>query len=262
MQAFALPLSAGFTWIRDGWRLFRLQPITFLSWGMFLSLVLKAASAIPPIGPILFVIFLPAINLMTLTACKEESAGNRMQLGMWFAPLRQPGVLKRMVGMGALYFAICLLVGLVALLPFMNDLAVAVDLSTEAKDITPLLSAIRGPLIVFACLYILVASFFWYAPTLAGWHSISLLQSLFFSFVACWRNKLAFIVYGLLWLGIFLGIDLITGLMLSAGVSETVAWALQMPLNIIGVSVLYCSFYPNYVSVFFNAYYQSDSLAK
>lgn len=250
MQAASLPLSAGLQWIKDGWKLFRLQPITFLSWGMFLSLVLKAASVIPPIGPILFVVFLPSINLMTMTACKQEASGNKMQIGMWLDPLRVKGVMRRMIAMGALYFAICLIVGAVSLLPFMDALSQAVDVALESKDIMPLLMAIRGPLIVFASLYVVIASFFWYAPILSGWHGKSLTQSLFFSWVACWRNKGAFIVYGLLWLGIFFGIDLFTGLLVSAGLSEAIALTLQMPLNIVGVSVLYCSFYPNYQSVF------------
>ena len=251
MQAASLPFSAGLAWIKNGWSLFRMQPITFLSWGMFLSLVLKAASAIPPIGPILFVVFLPSINLMTMTACKQEASGNRMQLGMWFEPLRVKGVMRRMIAMGTLYFAICLIVGAIALLPFIDALSQAVDVALDSKDIMPLLMAIRGPLIVFASLYVIIASFFWYAPILSGWYGISLTQSLFFSWIACWRNKGAFLIYGLLWLGIFFGIDLFSGLLVSAGLSESIAMTLQMPLNIVAVSVLYCSFYPNFISIFY-----------
>lgn len=250
MQAQSLPFGAGLNWIRDGWKLFRVQPITFLSWGMFLSLILKMASVIPPIGPILFVVFLPAINLMTMSACKNEASGNRMQIGMWLEPLKEKGVMGRMIKMGVLYFAICIIVGALSLLPFIDALSQAVDIAIDSKEIMPLLVAIRGPLIVFASLYVIIASLFWYAPTLSGWYSISVTQALFFSGIACWRNKGAFFVYGLLWLGIFFGIDLLTGLMISAGISEAIAITLQMPLNIIGVSVLYCSFYPNYMSVF------------
>ena len=169
---------------------------------------------------------------------------------MWLAPLRVKGVLGRMIRMGVLYFTICLIVGAVSLLPFMDSLSQAVDAAMESKDILPLLSAIRAPLILFASLYAIIASLFWYAPVLSGWYDTSLIQSLFYSWIACWRNKGAFVIYGLLWLGIFFGIDLLAGLMISAGISESIALTLQMPLNIVGVSVLYCSFYPNFVSVF------------
>jgi hypothetical protein len=254
MQAIALPFTAGLKWIEAGWRLFRLQPFTFLSWSMFLNLVLNAvlmtAMSVFPIAAILLPVFLPAIHLMTLTACKEVSAGHKMQLGMWLTPLRQSGVLKKMFTLGALYFATFLLTGLASQFAFMSEITSAIELVNETNNFAPLLSAMRGPLIIFACLQIPVVGLFWYAPALAGWHGISIVQSLFFSLVACWRNKLGLIVYALLWLGILLSINLITGLMLSLGLGETAVWAIQMPLNIIAVSVLYCSFYTNYVTVF------------
>jgi len=105
-------------------------------------------------------------------------------------------------------------------------------------------------MMIFAIFYVLMAALFWYAPVLLAWHQISLLQSLFFSGIACWRNKWVFLIYGLSWLAVFLAIDSAMSLLVWIGISSSLAATIQVPINIIGGAVLYCSFYPSYASVF------------
>ena len=90
--------------------------------------------------------------------------------------------------MGAVYVLICIVLGLIAFLPFMDELSQSVQTATTSNDFLPLLDAIRAPMIIFAVLYVLMASIFWYAPALAGFHNVTLLQALFFSGI---KKKLA-----------------------------------------------------------------------
>jgi len=68
--------------------------------------------------------------------------------------------------------------------------------------------------------------------------------------VACWRNKVSMLVYGFIWIVVFLSIDLGVSLFGRLGLPDAVSVNLQFLVNIIAASVMYCSFYPNYVSVF------------
>jgi hypothetical protein len=145
---------------------------------------------------------------------------------------------------------LCLLLGLIAFVPFMDELSQSVQTATTSNNLLPLLEAVRTPMIIFAVMYILMASIFWYAPALMGFHGVSLMQSLFFSAIACWRNKWAFIIYGLVWLSVFLCIDIAMDLLTLIGLSQSAAATIQVPINIAAGGVMYCSFYPNYVSVF------------
>lgn len=250
MQAVVLPARAGYLWAKKGWMLFRKQPMAFFSWAMFVSLLLMTASITPPVGPLVFVVLMPAVTFMTMSACRKAASGQRMVLGMWFAPLKEKGLFKRLLAMGGLYVLICIVLGLIAFFPFMDELSQSVQTATTSNNLLPLLEAVRTPMIIFAVLYVLMASIFWYAPALAGFHGISLAQSLFFSGIACWRNKWAFIVYGLVWISVFLSIDLAMELLTLAGLSESAAATIQVSINIVAGGVMYCSFYPNYVSVF------------
>jgi hypothetical protein len=152
--------------------------------------------------------------------------------------------------MGALYLVICLLLGLLAFVPFAAEVSEALKSLTDANNLMPLLEAVRTPMIIFAVFYMLMAAIFWYAPVLVAWHQLSVTRALFFSGIACWRNKWVFLVYGISWLGVFLAIDSALSLLVWIGLPNTIAATVQVPINIVGGAVLYCSFYPSYASVF------------
>jgi hypothetical protein len=250
MQAVSLPALAGWRWVRDGWMLFRKQPMAFFTWAMFVSLILMVASVTPPIGPLLFVVLMPTATLLSLSAARHAEQGQKILLGTWISPLRIAGVFKRLLGMGALYVVFCLILGLIAFMPFSAEVTEALKSVTASNDLLPLLEAVRTPMAIFAVLYVLMAAIFWYAPALVGWHTIPMTRALFYSGIACWRNKLAFVVYGLSWLGIFLAIDTALSALSMLGLPKSLSATIQVPINVVASAVLYCSFYTSFVSVF------------
>lgn len=249
MQAASLPALAGWHWSRQGLALFLRQPLAMFTWAMAISLALMLASATPPIGPLIFVALMPVITVMTLAACRHVAAGRLMTPGMWTEPLKRPGTFKRLTGLGALYVALSLLAGLAAFLPYMEEISVAFGAALE-NDPTPLLLAMRAPMLIFGLLYVGIATLFWYAPALIAFHGTRLSQALFFSVIACWRNKWAFLVYGLVWGAAFMAIDLFATLLVAIGLPPAWAATLRIPLNVALGGALYCSFYPNYATVF------------
>lgn len=250
MQAASLPASRGFQWIKDGWQIFRRQPLAFFTWAMFISLLLMVSTMIPPVGPIMFIVLMPAISFVTLCACRHVLKGNTLSMGIWLQSLKQTGLFKRLLIAGFFYMLINLLAGLMAFIPFSAQVSEALHSLSDSSDLMPLLDAVQGPMILFGLLYLVVAAFFWYCPALIGWYQRSLIQSLVYSAIACWRNKWAFFVYGASWAAVFLGIDLCIGLLVAAGLSVNIVAMLQVPINMLAASVLYCSFYPSYVTVF------------
>lgn len=252
MQAVSLPALAGWRWVCDGWTLFRKQPMAFFSWAMFVSLLLMVASVTPPIGPLLFVVLMPTATLLSLSAARTAEQGQKILLSTWTAPLRLNGVFRRLLGMGALYVLFCLVLGLIAFVPFSEEVTEAVKSVTTNNDLLPLLEAVRTPMAIFAVLYVLMAAVFWYAPALVGWHSIPMTRALFYSGIACWRNKWAFAVYGLSWLAIFLSIDTALSILSLVGLPKSLSATLQVPINVVASAVLYCSFYTSFISVFYS----------
>jgi hypothetical protein len=250
MQAVSLPANSGWQWIREGLQLFLKQPLAMFTWAMVLSLFVVFAALTMPIGPLLLPALMPIFTIMTLAACKHIEAGRFMLPSMWPKPLQRPGVFRKLGLMGLVYAGACLAAEIVSLLPFMDDVMEGMSVASTTQDLTPLLMTMRNPMILFLALYVPIAAAFWHAPVLVAWHGLRLMQALFFSIVACWRNKWAFLVYGAAWAMIFLFIDLGAGLLIGAGLSAALVGALQVPVSIVAGGVLYCSFYPAYTSVF------------
>lgn len=250
MQAVTLPARAGWFWIDAGWRLFRLQPIALFSWAMFVTLLLIFGTLSAPIGPIIFIALMPAITYVTLSITRDVYAKKQMSPRLWIEPLKQPGLFKKLILLGFLYVAVCLGIGVLVFLPFSGEIAAAMQILAESQEVEPLMQAMQTPMILFAVFYFVLAALFWYAPVLIGWHQSTIVQALFFSAIACWRNKWAFLVYGLAWAAIFFVIDSGVGLLVAIGIPLDLAATLQVPINIAVGSVLYASFYPTYVSVF------------
>jgi len=251
MQAAILPITAGWFWIAQGYRLFLRQPLALLLWGMTTATLMTISYLIPLLGQILLIAATPTLSFITLNACRHIASGQKMQLGLWLAPLRP--VRARLMTLGLTYLACCLAGGFVAVLPFVGQLMNAMGSGVlDAQTLSALSQAMIGPLVLFALLYMVISALFWHAPALIGWHGLPLSRALFFSMVACWRNKWPFLLYGLSWGGLFFTVQMLTGLLLDAGTSPATVQLLLTPVNIWVLTILYCSFYPTYVSVFGN----------
>ena len=177
--------------------------LAFFSWAMFVSLMLMIATITPPIGPLFFIVLMPTATLLSLSAGRHATEGRKILLGTWIEPLKKPLVFRRLLGMGSLYVLFCLLLGLAVFMPFSSEVTEALKDIEKTNDLIPLMEAVRTPMAIFAMLYVVMAAIFWFAPALVGWHGIRITQALFFSWIACWRNKWAFLVYGLCWLAVF-----------------------------------------------------------
>lgn len=250
MQAVSLPAMAGWQWIVDGWALFKRQPMALFSWAMFVTLILIFATLTAPIGTLLFIVLMPAITLVTLSLTRHVAQGQKLMPSLWIEPLKPKGLFKKLLVLGLLYVGVCLTIGFLVFLPFADELGQAIQVLADSDDMTPLIEAVQTPMLLFAGFYFILAALFWYAPVLIGWHDTPVGKSLFFSAVACWRNKWAFLVYGAAWAAIFFGADLVVGVIVSLGMPLDIAAALQLPFNVFLGSVLYASFYPTFVKVF------------
>lgn len=250
MQALSLSPFAGWRWVRDGFTLFRAQPIPLFTWALMIGLLVLLASILVPIGPVLFVMIMPIITVVTLQACREIEAGRPMQPWHLVGEVLRSGKARRLLGAGSVYVAAVLLAGLIAFVPFMGHVADVAAGIQEEGDVAALYQAVRTPLLIFGLLYLVVAALFWHAPVLIAWHDMGLRKALFFSGVACWRNKGAFVVYGMVWAAAVFGLEVVGALLRGMGLSAQFAGFLQMPLNFALAAMLYASFYSTYTTVF------------
>jgi hypothetical protein len=91
---------------------------------------------------------------------------------------------------------------------------------------------------------------FWHAPALVHWGAQGVAQSLFSSTVAMWRNKGAFTMFSLVWLGVVLAFGVAANLIAALlGQAQLVA-LLAMPASLLLSTVFYTSLYFTFADCF------------
>jgi hypothetical protein len=91
---------------------------------------------------------------------------------------------------------------------------------------------------------------FWHAPALVHWGAQSAGKALFFSTVACWRNKGAFVVYSLTWLGVFVLFALLANLVFAVVGRGPLVPFVALPASLIFSTVFYASLWFTFADCF------------
>jgi hypothetical protein len=254
MQLIEVSAKTGYVWFRQGIWLFRRNPLAFLTVFFAYLFVMTLISRLPLIGPVLPLLLIPGVSVGFMSACRNTIGKKPVWPTVLIDGFRAYGsvVARRLLLLGIVYiaamgviFALSALVDNGLLLNMMLGNGPAGDPETVAASFNPL-----AVLIAMLC-YIPVAMVFWFAPILVAWHDVPPVKALFFSFVACWKNRGAFVFYGALWIGIALAVSFgLSAIMQALGTGQEMALAVLMPASILITTALYCSFYATYRGCF------------
>ncbi len=254
MRLIEVPAKTGYVWFRQGLWLFCRNPFAFLTVFFAYLFVMTLISRVPLIGLFLPLLFIPGIAVGFMAACRNTIAGKPVWPTILVDGFRSYGsvVARRLLALGVVYiiamaliFAISSLVDGGTLLSLMMVDGPTGDPETVAASFSPL-----AVLVAMAC-YLPVAMLFWFAPILVAWHNVPPAKAMFFSLVSCWRNRGAFVFYGVIWMCVALAVSFgLTALMQALGLSQKMAFAVLMPVSILVTTALYCSFYATYRGCF------------
>ncbi len=248
MQLTEVSAKTGYVWYRQGIWLFRRNPLGFLTIFFTYLLAMWAVSLIPFVGAVLPLVLIPGVAAGFMAACRDTVAGKMVFPVVLADGFRSYGstAAVRLLELGGLYVAAITLVFAGSALAdggalfklMMGTGAVA----PESLATGPLLKA---GLVAFAC-YLPVAMLFWFAPVLTAWHDVPPFKAMFFSLVTCWRNRGAFIVYGVLWLATAIVVSTGLSMLMDAIGARNYAFTVLFPASITLTTMLYCSFYATY----------------
>jgi hypothetical protein len=252
MQLIEVPAKAGYVWFRQGIWLFRRNPLAFLTLFFAYLLAMTLISAIPVVGNVLPLIFIPGVAVGFMAACRDTIAGKPVFPTILIDGFRSYGavVARRLILLGVLY---AVAMALVLAGSALADGGALLKLMTIGGSTEPDSIANNDVLLAMMAafaLYIPVAMLFWFSPILIAWHDVPPIKAMFFSVVSCWRNRGAFVVYAALWFAVSITVSLaLTALTQALGTGEY-GLAFVMPALIVVTTMLYCSFYATYRGCF------------
>ena len=180
MQARRLPARHGFLWVIASLRLFRANPPLLTAMTMAYLFVIIVINLLPLVGPFLVPLALPALIVVLANGCRAIERGNSVG-GIDLAQgVQQHRVqLVRLGGLHLLGSMFILAAGMLV-----EGGSISIIGSDKSASDDEMLAAM-GRLMIVA---LPVITAFWFAPLLTAWDDVPPLKSVFFSFVASWRN--------------------------------------------------------------------------
>ncbi len=245
MDARRLPARHGVLWLMAGFALFRRHPplMTALTFSYLLTVIVL--NLVPKIGPFLLPLLLPTLTVMLGNGCRAIERGEPFVSEVLVAGIgtRRAGLAR----LGGLH-----LVG--SSLLVLGGMALGGDPINLNDGIDPAEAMqLAGDLAVLLVLASPLVMAFWFAPLLTAWDGIGAGKSLFFSFIASWRNWRAFAMYGaaLVVIGALLpGLILIGAGLVSPALANILSVALRMLMIFILAPTMVASVYLSYRDVF------------
>lgn len=245
MQARRLPARHGFLWLIASFRLFRANPPLLTALTMAYLFLIVAVNLLPLVGPFLVPLALPALIVVLANGCRAiERGGGVGKVALTFGVQQHRVPLVRLGGLHLLGSMFILAASV--LMEGGQPSLVGPDKTLDEQQML----AMMARLMVVA---LPVITAFWFAPLLTAWDDVSPLKSVFFSFVAAWRNWRAFAVYGLsvsLVAIVLPGLLLIAAGAISGVLVNVLAIALKMALIFVVAPTLMASVYISYQDVF------------
>ncbi|MBY0242235.1 MAG: hypothetical protein K2X55_23280 [Burkholderiaceae bacterium] len=226
-----LPASTGWLWIKQGCALFMKQPAGLTMLVIAYSFLMQLLSIIPWIGPVAAMVLTPVFCIGFMRAYQGVERQQRVTLNVLFDGFRS-AALPRLITLGALYMAaMAAMMGIFAL--NLGDIAVQV----QKQEITPdvAMKQVNFGALFFWLLVIGLPAGMAYllAPMLIFWQQMKVGKALFFSFFTIWRSFLAYLVFQLCWVMLFMIVVQVLAMVLGANATQMLVRALLFPVALV-----------------------------
>ncbi|HEY1057613.1 MAG TPA: BPSS1780 family membrane protein [Limnobacter sp.] len=246
----------GWEWLMTGLSLFRKKPSElFLLGNTYLFILLFVGMLIPMLGAAVVTLLTPALGFGIMLAGKMMKSGLRVSPSILFAGFGQAHRphLRRLLQLGFVYTVSFAAIRLLAnaVLGGQPTLDVSNVQKMDPDHIVRFYEYMASYLSVVALASLPVILAFWFAPVLVVWHGMSPGQALFSSWVAVWRNKSAFLIYGMGWIILSVGFcSAVVAVFSLLGLPASLLSALNILTMAVVMSASLATFYPSYTAVF------------
>jgi hypothetical protein len=193
------PIGHGWSWIAQGWELFKRQPGMWIGIVLLLFVIMIASALIPFVGGLLLSLFGPVFAAGIVIGCKALDSGAELELGHLFAGFRErTGTL---IGVGALYLAASLVIMLVVGLTMGVGMAAMMGQGDPQTVADMGMTMVLAMLVMFALLLPVIMAI-WFAAPLVVFHEHGALDAMKGSFSGCLKNILPFLWYSVVFTGL------------------------------------------------------------
>lgn len=185
--------GAAIDWIAAGWAVFKKAPGTWIALLLVLFVIQFVANLLPVVGPLAMLVLGPVFNFGLLLGVRNLDAGQPLTVGHLFAGFNSPRR-NSLILLGLLTLVVSVVIGVGTAATLLGDLSAPAPELLDGQF--PLIS-LGSALILLLLLVPVMAATLFVVP-LVGLAEQSIGAALRLSLVACLRNWIPLLVWGLL----------------------------------------------------------------
>ena len=208
------PAGRGWGWIRDGFDYFLKFPMQWIAVLIIGLVIMLVLNLIPLLGQLVLMLTTYVWLGGLMLGCEAQSRGEKFEIKHLFAGFSNNT--GRLVLLSLIYTAITLVIALIAVGPLFSEmmkggLEPGAEMIESMPDPGTFLLPFLGAMLVMVPLIMAV----WFAPVLIVLNDMPLIAAMKLSFSGCLKNILAFLIYGLIALVLYIlaAIPLMLGLL-------------------------------------------------
>jgi hypothetical protein len=203
----AVGAGQGWTWIADGFGLFKKAPGIWIALVVILFVILVVLAFIPLLGAVATFLAVPVFIGGLLLGCRALQGGGELEVGHLFAGFKEHT--GNLIVLGALAIGGWIIV-MLPVVAIVGVGALLAALRGDAAGIAALGGSFMLAWLVALALSIPIYMALWFAPALVVLRGMAPIEAIKESFLGCLKNILPFLVYSivLMVLGIVAAIPL------------------------------------------------------
>ncbi|MGH8633065.1 MAG: BPSS1780 family membrane protein [Burkholderiales bacterium] len=230
MGGRAVGAGQGWTWIADGFSLFKKAPGMWIALIVILFVILLVLAFIPLLGAVATFLLMPLFAGGLILGCRALQGGGELELGHLFAGFKEHT--GNLIVLGALAIG----AGIIVMLPVILIVGAGAILAVMRGDAAGAVamggSFLLASLVAMA-LSIPIYMALWFAPALVVVRGLAPVAAIKESFLGCLKNIIPFLVYGI----VMLVLGVVAAIPLGLG------WLVLGPVAIASVYVAYRDIY-------------------
>lgn len=195
-----VPAGRGWVWVTAAFGLFRRNPLIWTALNLVLLLIGVGLLMLPVIGAYVLYLLTPVFLAGIVSAAHDLESGNDIEIAHLFHGFRRNST--QLVTVGGVYLVGQVLISGVMLTvggPEFQQMVAAGMADVDATQLTPeALSRITMAMLVGMALFVPLAMAIWFSPALVLLGSQPGFRAMVFSVMACLRNIVPFLIYGML----------------------------------------------------------------
>jgi uncharacterized membrane protein len=191
-----VPAGRGWSWIVEGFELFKRQPGAWIAIIIIAALVFIGLALIPFLGSLAGMVLAPVFAGGLVYAAREQDEGRDLAISQLFAGFRDR--FGALLSIGFIYLGVTLAVALVVGLATGAGLWTLLGSGADPAGVAGAGLTILLAFLVMMALLLPVFMAMWFAPALTLFHGQGPAEAMKASFLACLKNIVPFLVYSVI----------------------------------------------------------------